>query len=190
MKLLVLILLWFVNAVVLGVVFALFEILLERERGWASGMNPNGWGRRLLEGSFIARIFEKPYFTAYHCFVFVCVVPAVLIGECMLGFSTRLLRPSAVPPVLGFLKLAQIGNVQFVLVFFAIAVWLSFMVVEDFLWFLWNWYYPGSAKDLFSGRIWWHLKWIRIRGVMIPRFYLSTNLLAILFLVASAVLAR
>ena len=49
--------------------------------------------------------------------------------------------------------------------------WLLLCVVEDFLWFALNWYYPGSLRELIAGRIWWHTRWWRIGSIKLPGFY-------------------
>jgi len=56
---------------------------------------------------------------------------------------------------------------------------------EDFLWFALNWFYPGSLKDLLSGNVWWHSRWVSLGATKLPRFYLSLPLLSALFLFAS-----
>src|SRR5579859_7540967 len=74
---------WLLNVLIMSFVLAVFEILMEKRCGWGSGLNPSGWGAKLLEGSILAHICEKPYFTAYHVFMFGVVIPAGLLAECV-----------------------------------------------------------------------------------------------------------
>jgi len=169
---------WLINVLVPGCALAIFEIVLEKDKGWASALNPAGFGRRLFEGSIVARLCEKPYITVYHVFMFTVVVPAIFLSEYML------LRSGAVDTqVFGKLGPFPCGPTGSAL--FIVSVWLCFLAVEDFLWFALNWYYPQSLRDLLSGRIWWHTRWLEFGWIKLPRFYVSLVALSILFLLAS-----
>jgi len=192
MQTLPIILAWFLNVLVMSLGLALFEILLEKRNGWGSGLNPNGWGRKLLRGNIVARIGEKPYYTVYHVFVFFVVLPAVFLVEYLLvkSFGAGRMVYSIVFCTSSTSFVMQIGNVRFVALLYIIAAWFAILSVEDFLWFLMNWYYPGSFRDLLDGKIWWHRRWINLGPIKLPRFYLSSVVLAIVFLAASICLAR
>lgn len=183
----IVVLAWCVNVLFLSLALALFEIFFEKENGWASAANPRGAGRKLFHGSLISDICEKPYLTAYHLFVFVLVLPLVLTGELWLvaaagtGHSTL---GSLFSSPASYLVM-KIGGVAFVPILFFVAAWFSIFVVEDLLWFLLNWHYPRSMEDLLSGRIWWHTRWLSLGSIKLPRFYVTTSLVAVFFLAAS-----
>ena len=187
MQLWVVLFAWCINVFVLSLALAIFEILIEKENGWASAIGPRGVGRRLFGGSIIATICEKPYLTAYHLLVFVFILPLILSSELLLlksmvaanpGFGSLFVSPAAY-------LVMKVGGVTLIPLLFLIAAWLSVLVVEDFLWFLLNWYYPRSLDDLLSGKIWWHTRWLTVGSIKLPRFYLTTALGAALLLAAS-----
>jgi hypothetical protein len=178
---------WCLNVVVLSLGLALFEIFIEKEKGWASGANPKVAGRKLFRGSVLSDICEKPYLTAYHLFVFGLIVPLILAGELGLVGAAAIEHPSL---GIWFLSPAnylvmKIGGVAFVPILFFIAAWFCIFVVEDLLWFLLNWHYPCSMQDLLSGKIWWHTRWLTLGSIKLPRFYFTTALVAAAFLAAS-----
>jgi hypothetical protein len=181
---------WFINVLIFSFVLSIVEILLEREKGWASGLNPNGWGKKLLNGGIIARLCEKPYITTYHVFVFMVVMPAFFLAEyslLRLGIVSRVISSMPDPSKSYFLM--TIGNTKLNPLWFLIAVWFSFLAVEDFFWFTFNWYYPRSLEDLLTGNIWWHTRWVNFGSVKLPRFYLSVHLLSAFSLFASLYLS-
>jgi len=187
MQLWTVVLAWCLNVLVLSLALAIFEIVVEKENGWASGTNPKRAGRRLFRGSFISEVCEKPYLTAYHLFVFLLLLPLVLVGELLLvqaiGAGHAVFGNLSVSPT-NYLMM-QVGGVTFIPFLFLTSAWFCILVVEDLLWFLLNWYYPKSMEDLLSGRIWWHTRWLTLGSIKIPRFYLTISLVAILFLAAS-----
>jgi hypothetical protein len=79
----------------------------------------------------------------------------------------------------------RVGGVGLIPLLFLTAAWFSILVVEDALWFLLNWYYPKSMEDLLSGNIWWHTRWLTLGSIKLPRFYVTTPIVAVAFLVAS-----
>jgi hypothetical protein len=178
---------WFLNVLVLSLALAIFEILIEKQNGWASAANPNGWGRKLFGGSILSRVCEKHYLTVYHVFVFAVVVPMILWGELLLVESfgighpvfSRLFASSQAYWVM------RVDGVALIPLLFLTAAWFSILVVEDALWFLLNWYYPTSMEDLLSGNIWWHTRWLTLGSIKLPRFYVTTPVVAVAFLVAS-----
>jgi hypothetical protein len=60
---------WLVEVILISTALALWEVVLEKNEGWASALNERGWGKRVLAGSLLARIFEKRYFTLYPLFM-------------------------------------------------------------------------------------------------------------------------
>jgi hypothetical protein len=180
---------WFANVMLVGICLAIFEINLEKDKGWATGLNPRGWGRKLFENGAFARFCEKPYLTVYHLIMFGLIVPAILISECLivrlLGIGYAVHGRGA-----GAGWTIQIGEVRVVPILFLCAAWIALISVEDFLWFALNWYYPRSMKDLLSGKIWWHTHWVKIGEIQLPRFYFFSALMAPILLVASFRSAR
>ncbi len=183
----IVVLAWCLNVLLLSLALAIFEILLEKENGWASASNPKGAGRELFRGSIISEICEKPYLTAYHLFVFLLIIPLILGGELLLVeavgighpvFSSLFASPAAY-------LVMQVGGVTFIPLLFLTAAWFCILVVEDLLWFLLNWHYPKSMEDLLAGKIWWHTRWLTLGSVKLPRFYFTISLVAVFFLTAS-----
>jgi hypothetical protein len=183
----IVVLAWCLNVLVLSLALAIFEILFEKEKGWASATNPKGAGRELFRGSIIAEICEKPYLTAYHLFVFSVIIPLILGGELLLvealGIGHPVFRRWFVSPV-PYLVM-QVGGVKLIPLLFLTGAWFCILVVEDLLWFLLNWYYPRSMEDLLAGRIWWHTRWLTLGSIKLPRFYLTISLVAVFLLTAS-----
>jgi len=169
-----------------------FEILLEKEKGWGTALDPSGWGRRVFEGGFLAQVCEKPYLTVYHIVIFGLIVPAILFSEFLIVRSLPISHAVATAAQVALTRgwIIEIGNVRLIPMLFLGAVWFSVLAVEDGLWFIMNWYYPGSARDLFSGKVWWHTRWLSFGEFEIPRFYVSANLLAASLLLASICLSR
>lgn len=175
---------WCVNILVISFVLAVFEILLEKNNGWGSGLNPHGWGRKVFEGTFVARISEKPYFTVYHIFMFAAVVPTCLIVEYSVARALGVVH-AAYSNILGTSNsylVAQVDKVHFMPFLYFVSVWFAIVFVEDFLWFVMNWYYPNSLQALFSGNVWWHKRWISLGTVKVPRFYLWSFVLSVTLL--------
>ena len=183
----IIVLAWCINVLVLSLALAIFEILIERQNGWASAANPGGWGRKLFAESIISRICEKPYLTVYHLFVFVIVVPAILFGEFLFVESSGIGRPvyGRLLDAPKWYVVVQMGGVTITPILFLLAAWFSILVVEDLLWFVLNWYYPTSMQDLLSGNIWWHTQWVSMGRIKLPRFYVTTPLVAVALLALS-----
>jgi hypothetical protein len=178
---------WLLNVLGLSLALAIFEILIERQNGWASAANPKGWGRKLFGGSILSRVCEKPYLTVYHLVVFAVVVPLILWGELLLVESFGIGHPVFGPLFVSSQAnlVMRVEGVALIPLLFLTAAWFSILVVEDALWFLLNWYYPKSMEDLLAGNIWWHTHWLTLGPIKLPRFYVTTPLVAVAFLVAS-----
>jgi hypothetical protein len=180
---------WLADVVALSSALALFEIVLERGQGWASGLSQRGLGKRLWEGSLFVRLLEKPYITVYHLLIFGLVVPLILLIECWvirLWWARSPLPARGVP----VLSVWAVGSVRFSPLLSAAAAWLAVSTLEDFLWFAFNWHYPGGLRRLLSGEVWWHTRWVSFRGAKLPRFYVTVPLIALALLWASTYLAR
>lgn len=156
MALLLKFLFFLVNVLILSVPIAIFEILIEKDKGWCSGHPKDRWyTRKICENNFISRLVGVPYFLVYNLFVSFIFFPALLLVEYLLLFPH---------PV------------------FLLSVYIGALVVEDFLWFVLNWHFP-ALKELFKGphgAIWWHKKWIKITKY----YYLPNSYLAIIIAIA------
>ena len=150
----VLLLTYLANVALLSLALALVEIVMEKGNGWGSGLNQRTWGRKLWQGSLIARLCEKQYVTLYHAVMFAMALPAVFITEYLVAVRIGVVQGSWLRGAL-----------------FVAASWLLLCVLEDALWFALNWYYPGSWRDLIAGRIWWHTRWWRFGRIHLPGFY-------------------
>jgi hypothetical protein len=183
----IVVLAWCLNVLVLSLALAIFEILVEKANGWASGSNPKGAGRELFRDSLISEICEKPYLTAYHLFVFLLILPLILGGELLLVETLGIGHPVFLSSLFaGSAHLAmQVGGVTFIPFLFLTAAWFLILVVEDLLWFLLNWHYPKSMEDLLAGNIWWHTRWLTLGSIKLPRFYVTISFVAVVFLTAS-----
>lgn len=135
-----------VNVLVISLILAIFEISIEKDKGWATGLGPF-WGKQY--GGLIATIAEKHYLTRYHIVMFCGVLPLILVTE--------------------YLRV-RTGILLFV------ASWLAIGVLEDFLWFVLNWYFPGSLRMLLAGKIWWHPKYWAIGSIQLPRYYFVSSI--------------
>ena len=135
-------------------------------------------GQEAFGGTAVARWIDKPYITSYHLLVFGALLPSVLWAQGRVGVLTGFEPASrAGIPIANFL--------------FFFSAFLAICVLEDFLWFALNWYYPRSLTDLLAGEIWWHTSWIPLGpSVKLPRVYLSVGGIALCLLAASFVLFR
>ena len=169
---------WVTDVTVLSALLALIEIVIEKDRGWASTLNERGWGRKLLAGTAVVRWIDKPYITSYHLLVFGALLPSVLWAQYRPGVLT------------GFGSASR-GGAPIADLLFLFSAFLTICVLEDFLWFALNWYYPSSLTDLLAGDIWWHTGWIPLGpSLKLPRFYLSVGGIALCLLATSFVLSR
>lgn len=168
--------LWLADVFTISVTVALFEIVLEKDQGWASGLSASGLGRKLWQGSIFVRCLEKPYLTIYHLLMFGLVLPLILAAQCWVLY---LLWSNQGVTIFhrSILTIWRVGHVVFAPYLFCIAAWLAICLIEDFLWFAFNWHYPASLHDLLSGNIWWHTRWVRVGTRVLPRFYLLTLVL-------------
>lgn len=169
---------WVSDVTVLSAILALVEIVIEKDRGWASSLNEVGWGRKLLAGSPVVRWIDKPYVTSYHLLVFGALLPIALWTQFRIGV------------LVGFFS-SPLASHPIGAVLFLFSELLAICVLEDFLWFALNWHYPRSLTDLFAGDIWWHTHWIPVGpSVKLPRFYISVGVVALCLLVISLALLK
>jgi hypothetical protein len=150
-------LIFFVNLIVLCFAIAIFEVWVEKDQGWAQGMSPF-WKKPYFGGTIIAKIGDKDFFTRYHVIAFVIVVPAFLIGEHYWFRFPWLI---------------------------VVATWIGITVIEDFLWFLINPYFPAWTELLKGphGKIWWHRSWTKFGSIYLPRYYFPSLGLMVVLLI-------
>lgn len=169
---------WVADVTLFSAVLALIEIVIEKDRGWASALDEAGWGRRLFAGTPMVRWIDKPYVTSYHLLVFGAILPIVLWSQYRIGV------------LLGFVSSSRAGN-PIAELLLLLSKFLAICILEDFLWFVLNWYYPGSLTDLFAGDVWWHTRWIPLgASVKVPRCYVSVGATAIGLLAISVAVSR
>ena len=115
-----------------SLIFALFEIQVEGEYGWAGKLPTwrieSGWLTTLTGG--------KPL-TGYHTYLWILLPAMMLLG--VLASKQRLTLPL-------ILRLA--------------ALYTGILLVEDFLWFVLNPAYGLHSFFSQDPRIWWHGRWI------------------------------
>lgn len=168
---------WVTGVTLLSAALALVEIVIEKDRGWASSLNALGWGKKLLAGTPVVRWIDKPYITSYHLLVFGTLLPIVLWNQYRIGV------------LVGFVSSGRTDH-PIAHLLFLFSEFLAICVFEDFLWFALNWYYPSSLTDLFAGDIWWHTRWVPVGpSVKLPRFYISVGAIALCFLAISVALS-
>ncbi len=151
------------NVILIALSVAFFEIITEKDKGWGAGHPKDKWyGKILWQNSPIAQTVVKalgvPYIFGYGFAMYGVIIPLTLIAE--------------------YLFLNQ--NV-----FLLLAIFVTVCFVEDFLWFVFNWYFD-SLKQLFKGpygSIWWHKKWVKIfKDTYLPQSYFSGLSLTLVFL--------
>jgi hypothetical protein len=179
--------LWITDITALSLVLAIFEILIEHQYGWGGRLNPSGWGRKLFAETIVSEVCEKSYLTVYHVFTFAVVLPSLLFVQLLAAVHTGMLHP-AYGSLFGAFHgglLMEIGDVPFLPFLFLASIWFAILVVEDALWFALNWYYPRSWQDLLQGKIWWHTRWVSLGNIKLPRFYVTTPVVAVVLLALS-----
>jgi len=150
---------FFINVFVLALPIAIGEILIERDKGWYSGHPKDRWyTRKICENHLISRIVGVPYFSVSNILVGLIFL-IILVAEYIFIFPHTL---------------------------FLASVFIGGLVIEDFLWFLLNWYFP-AFRELSkgpNGSIWWHQKWLKISSRhYLPKSYLTIIIaLSLLFI--------
>jgi hypothetical protein len=160
-------LLFLLNVLIIAWPLALFEILLEKDKGWGSGHSKDRWygkiiGENNLLAKTVVKMFGIPYLFGYFLAMFGFTIPAILIAEYFL----------------------VIQNIPLL-----IAVFIAICFIEDFSWFVFNWYFDSLVQLLKgpNGSIWWHKKWIKIsREKYLPASYVTGVILTIIFLLVAA----
>jgi hypothetical protein len=121
--------------VFLACILALWEIQIEGKDGWAA--NSPGWR---IEKGWAVKITGGRPITGYHIFMTLFIIGVVHLPLFFAPWSWRL---------------------ECLLVGF----YLGMVLLEDFLWFVFNPYY--GIKSFRKGKIWWHKSW----WGPVPSFY-------------------
>ncbi len=158
--------LFLLNVLAISIPLAIFEVVLEKERGWGQALPKNKWygkkvGIRNLVMRFICWVVGVPYFSGYGLLLWYILFPLLIALEYVFLVSNF---------------------------FLLLAVFVFVLAVEDFLWFVFNPYFPALQELLKGpkGKIWWHKRWLRIYGgYHLPFSYAISASLAIIFLFLS-----
>jgi hypothetical protein len=132
--------------VFMAVILALWEIQIEGKDGWAA--NSPGW--RIKKGWPVKLMGGRPI-TGYHIFMTLFIIAMVHLTLFFVPWSWRLESL-----LIGF--------------------YLGMLLLEDFLWFVFNPYY--GIKSFRKGKIWWHKSW----WGPVPSFYWILLILVILLI--------
>lgn len=154
---------YIVDILVLSAGLAVFEISIEKGRGWGSGWNKERWyAKPFAPGTRFAAFLHEmngvaPY-TNYHILFFGMAIPAIVVIE------------SFIWPMNAF---------------FYIAVYFGVATLEDPLWFILDWHgrHFGEMLQGPNGPVFWYKKWVRLgQGRYLPVSYLSGTVLSVIFL--------
>lgn len=157
--------LYLVNIFIISLPLAIFEILIEKDKGWGSGWLKNKWHAKPFAPKnffvkFLVRVLTIEYPLNYHFAVFAVAIPAIFILE-YFYWSTNIMV--------------------------LIASFISVLIFEDLFWFLFNWSFDSRRQLLRGpkGNIWWHKRWVKIsKNHHLPLSYLlafPVSLLLLLF---------
>lgn len=178
--------LFLLNVFVISVPLAIFEVHLEKNKGWRGAMPKDKWYGKKVGGKnplmrFICWIVGVPYFSGYGVFLWFFALPVFLFLRLLRNVLLR--RFFTLPLLLGFDNYFFLHNF-----WLSAAIFVAILAVEDFLWFVFNPYFPALQELLKgpSGKIWWHKRWLRIyNGYHLPFSYAISASLAIIFLFLS-----
>ncbi len=145
-------LIYFTNILFLALPIAIFEIIIEKDKGWGSGWRKDKWyAKRFAPNNPVVRLMVKmfgaEYPLNYHFLVFAVFIPLVFVSEYIYLTSNILLLLASLIGVLAF---------------------------EDFFWFLFNWNFDSLGQLLKgpNGSIWWYKDWAEISpNFYLPRYY-------------------
>ena len=157
--------LFLLNVLIISIPVALFEIWIEKEKGWGAGLPKDRWygaviGEKSVVMKNVARSIGVPYFFGYAIFMYFLLIPAILILEYLLYIPHPL---------------------------FLVAVYVAILAIEDFSWFVLNPYF-NSLRELLKGpygSIWWHKRWIPISSskYLPASYFLSAISVSVLLLI-------
>lgn len=143
-------------AFLLSFFVAVFEIIVEKDKGWGTAFRKNKWYAKKFFIPIHKIIGTYPLLN-YHFVMFFIIFPLFLWG------------------LASYFEIALL---------YTLAIYPLALIVEDFLWFVLNPYFP-SLRNFFrgpKGNIWWHRKWKKIGHVYIPTSYIVSIVLSALIL--------
>ncbi len=154
---------YILNILLVALPLAIFEIVIEKDKGWGSGWAKDRWyskqflpNNKLFKG--ISVVLGIQGILTYHFLVFGMLIPVILAWEYFVLNSNLILM---------------------------LASYVIILVSEDFFWFALNWHF-SSFRHLLKGpkgEIWWHKKWINIKGdFYLPSSYFSSTILSLVLL--------
>lgn len=161
---------YILNVLAIAVPLAFFEIIVEKKSGWGSSWQKNKWYAKAFAPKsafmkFIAKALDIEPPLNYHVLMFLLVIPVIFLFEYF------------------YIK----KNILLLLASFSGA-----LVTEDFLWFLFNWYFDSLHQLLKgpNGTIFWHKRWFKISGSSgkdkyLPASYFSAMAISLLLLLFS-----
>ncbi|OGN28148.1 MAG: hypothetical protein A3A33_02225 [Candidatus Yanofskybacteria bacterium RIFCSPLOWO2_01_FULL_49_25] len=155
-----------VHVACIALPLAIFEIIIEKDKGWGSGWDIRRWYAKIFapESSLMRSIQNALHINPplnYHVLVFGFLVPVLLALDGI--FITKS-------------------------VFMTLSILFGVLVFEDFLWFALNWNFHSLRELLHGprGSISWHHAWIRIGSTAyIPASYFSGLAISLLFFLLS-----
>ncbi|MDD4988842.1 MAG: hypothetical protein PHV42_00235 [Candidatus Pacebacteria bacterium] len=142
---------------------AILEILIEKDKGWGAGHPKDKWYGKIIAQNNpvmkgLAKAIGVPYFFGYSLVMYWLIIPWILVAEYFILVKN---------------------------VWLLVAIFIAICFIEDFSWFVFNWYFDSLTQLLKgpNGSIWWHQKWIRIyKNKYLPASYFSGFALVIIFL--------
>ena len=156
-----------INVLIIAWPVAFLEIIIEKDKGWGAGHPKDKWyGKIIGENNPIAKAIVNalgvPYIFGYGLVMYGIIIPAILVIE--------------------YFVLTQ--NV-----FLLLGTFFAICFVEDFSWFVFNWYFDSLSQLLKgpNGSIWWHKKWVRVfKDKYLPMSYFTGLALTIVFLLLAS----
>jgi len=154
------------NIIIIALPLAIFEIIIEKDKGWGSGWDKNKWyAKKFIPDNIIvkslAKILKIEPPLNYHALVFGFLLPVLFIAQYIYVVNDALLL---------------------------LASLVSVLVFEDMFWFIFNWNF-GSFRQLLrgpEGSIWWIKGWVRIyKKYYLPKSYFIGLPISIILLVLS-----
>lgn len=156
----------FYNILFLSLPLAIFEIIIEKDKGWGGGWNKTKWCAKPFAPNskltrFLVKILKVETPLNYHLLMFAVVFPIIFIAQYV--FITH----------------------NILLLFTA---FITVILFEDVLWFAINWNFD-SFKQLLkgpNGSIWWHKSWVKIssHNYLPTSYFIWPILVVILYLLA------
>lgn len=145
----------------MALIFAFMEIEIEGKNGWAKKLPT--WYKKSGFSKLFSILASKKPLTGYHLFIHLFII-LIFHAPFFFGLSWTPLREIT-----------------------AIVAYMTFMIVEDFLWFAFN---PAfGLKNFKKKKVWWHGKseWI---GGLFPTDYLKGTLLILIITYLASIISK